>query len=313
MAADSRAGSAKFKRIVKRCLLGSSPAGAYDISSLADQAPVSLENKKHVITIGTGRCGMRWLCRFFSRHQNCVGSAERFIDYDAFYRWATWYGVDVDMAGYFELMRRAAFADLKEADITIYTGHYLTFTLAQACSELKPTHLIYMVRQPEAVVNSLYIKGWYKGDLFDHKSGTVPGPQPLMSPSIHRSLGRIMPKDEYYEEWLGLSRIGKIAWFYVMMNEAIQRQLPELTGVKVWTVKLSDLDQNYDYYNVLADEFDFSPRLSRSDFLAEKGKTNNQGKSKRLPSDWSTTEREDFDNIVGPFQDNYTRLTTTGL
>ena len=255
MAAAERTGSSRFIKLIKRSLLGSPAENRYDISRLADSVPIPLENKKHLITIGTGRCGMRWLTRFFARHQNCVGSAERFMDYDAFYRWATWYGVEVDMSGYFEMMRRAANADLREADVTIYTGHYLVFTLEKACRELKPTHLIYLIRRPEAVVNSLYVKGWYAGEPLRLQSGIPLGPQPLMAPLISRSLGRIMPKDDYWDEWIGLSRIGKIAWFYRLMNETILRQLGDLRDVDLWTVKLSDLDQNFDYYNVLADTF----------------------------------------------------------
>ena len=170
MAAAGGTGSSVFVKFVKRCLLGREPVSTYDISRLADQAPISLENKKHLITIGTGRCGMRWLTRFFSQHHNCVGSAERFMDYDAFYRWATWYGIEVDMSGYFELMRRAAYADLRDAEVTIYTGHYLVFALEKACREFRKWGIGIKIRGPVALsVPGLYgiisAFGWHLHSL----------------------------------------------------------------------------------------------------------------------------------------------------
>jgi hypothetical protein len=304
---------AKLSKLVKTRLLSSAGEPAYDYSRLADSTGALPENKGHVITVGTGRCGMRWLTRFFARHANCHGSAERFADYDGFYRWVSWHELDVDMSGYFELMRRAAFDDLRAADLTIYTGHYLTFSLVKACRELAPTHLIYMIRDPEAVINSLHVKGWYRGDPIRGEKELPLGPQPLLAPPIHRSLGRITPKDEFYDEWAGLTRIGRIAWFYVMMNETIIKQLPDLDNVNVWTIKLSDLDQNYDYYRTMATEFGLEPQLSRTDFMAVKESVENRGKSRRSASDWSAAEKRDFEKIVGPFRQVYDGLKTTGL
>ena len=42
-----------------------------------------------------------------------------------------------------------------------------------------------------------------------------------ISDSQYRSFSRIVPKGEFLKEWLSLTRIGKITWFWSVVNNTI--------------------------------------------------------------------------------------------
>jgi hypothetical protein len=294
-------------------LRGQPLVSTFDPAELHVLAPQPPDGKGLVISVGTGRCGMRWMTRIFTSHENCNGANERFMDFEALYRFVTWYELPVDMSGFYELLRRSVQRDWQGADLAILGGHYLVFGLREICRELKPTHILYQIRKPEDVVNSLFIKGWYGGAPTRGDRARVPGPQPLLSALTHHSLGRIMPKDGFWDEWVGLTQIGRIAWFYVTVYKFLNEQLQNLEGVSTWFIKLADVNQNYDYYRMLASSFNLRPVIPEKDFLALRGSMPNRARVRRTVNDWSDAERRDFERIMGPFYDQYDAIQTTGL
>ena len=61
----------------------------------------------------------------------------------------------------------------------------------------------------------------------------------------YRSFSRIIPKDDFLEEWLSLSRIGKIAWYWSTINKSIKDDFDKIQNTKKYFVKLSDVDQKF--------------------------------------------------------------------
>lgn len=78
-------------------------------------------------------------------------------------------------------------------------------------------------------------------------------------------------------------------------------------------MKLSDIDQNYDYYQYLADYMQLRPVLSHERFACLKGQASNVQKRKHRVQDWSSQEKREFEEIVGPFYATYDSLQTTGI
>ena len=66
--------------------------------------------------------------------------------------------------------------------------------------------------------------------------------------SIHHSFGRIIPNDDYIDEFIDLTRVGKISWLYNAVNMHIYKNLETIGDINKFVFKLEDADQNYEYY-----------------------------------------------------------------
>ena len=54
------------------------------------------KNNKLFLSFGSGRSGQNWFSKLFNSHKNWVGSAERFADFEAFYRYITYYYLSIN-------------------------------------------------------------------------------------------------------------------------------------------------------------------------------------------------------------------------
>jgi len=293
----------------KKTLDGLVPSPLYE--AVRACPPVPRGGKRLILGYGTGRCGMNWFSRVLMAHANAHGGCERFPEFEVFYRYCSFHKLPMDMGGFFELLRRTASRDWSQGDVSVLYSPYFDFGVTPLAKALEPDAAFLHIRKPEDAINSMSVKGWYLGDYIRDEAGLVPGPQPLQAPFVHHNFGRVVPADRF-DWWRALSQIGRIAWFYVEANTRMLEQHRAL-GDKAWTVRLVDVDQNYDYYRHLAARLDLSPALSREDFLALKDSTPNKGRKKRGTDDWSARERKDFEEIVGPFYDTYDALKTTGM
>ncbi len=293
---------------MRKSLDGYVPSPLFEAVRRAPRADPA--GKRLFLGYGTGRCGMNWFHRILASHDNCAGGCERCSDFEVFFRYFHYHGLPVDLSGFHELLAGLRNHDWNAADISVIYSPYFDFGMSELVRILNPDKVFFHIRKPEDAINSMWVKGWYRGDYVCRDPAKAPGPNPLTLPSYHHNFGRIMPGGEMFEQWRRLTRIGRIAWFYV---EANTRMLAQHTafGGRAWTVKLGDVDQNYEYYRGLADCLGLRPPLSEKDFLAIKGQTPNKGLSRRSATDWDARERADFERIVGPFLDVYDALKTT--
>ena len=298
---------------MRKSLDGYLPTPLFDeIRAVPDLDPAETAGKRTILGYGTGRCGMNWFHRILAAHANATGGCERFSDFEVFYRYFHYHNLPVDMGGFHALLKKLRNYDWSRADISVIYSPYFDFGMAGLVGELNPEAVFFHIRKPEDAVNSMWVKGWYKGDYLLADPAKAPGPQPLTLPFYHHNFGRIMPSGPYFEEWRGMTRIGRIAWFYVEANTGMLAQ-HRTFGDKAWTVRLQDVDQNYDYYVHMAETLGLAPLLGREEFLALKGSTTNAGKTRRSTDDWSKQERAEFEKVAGPFLDVYDSLKTTGL
>ena len=63
------------------------------------------KNNKLFLSFGSGRSGQNWFSKLFNSHKNWIGSAERFADYEAFYRYITYYKIPISKTGFFNLLK----------------------------------------------------------------------------------------------------------------------------------------------------------------------------------------------------------------
>lgn len=289
------------------------PNSHFDINLLKNVPEISRENKQLILSFAAGRSGQRWTNKIFTSHQNCNGACERFPDFEAYYRFVTWNKLPIDLSGFYDLLEKASDYDWQNADISIHSSPYFAFGIEELTKKLKPDYLFFHLRKPEDVINSNYLKGWYAGDFLHLEKDKVLGIQPLNLTYLHRNLGRIYPKDDFWDEWTQLTQIGKISWYYTTLNTYLYEKFKKLTNTKQWFFKLSDIDQNYDYYRFLAQKFELSPLLSKKEYLLLKGKMKNKGAKRRNISDWTSQEKKEYERFVDPFMDIYNEIKTTGL
>jgi len=271
------------------------------------------KSKPLYLGFGTGRCAMRWMNKIFIFHDNCNGGCERLRDFESFIRFVDWNKLPIDLSGIYKMLQNSIQTDWKTAGISFLSSPYFSFSINSLVDRLRPDVLFHNLRQPEKVINSMYLKGWYGGEHFWDNKDMAPGLQPYTIDFIHRALGHILPKAEEWEEWLSWTQIGRIAWFYQTTNNAIYNAFREIQGVEKWTIKLEDFDQNYEYYLLLAETFGLKPVLTPEVFYSLKGKMKNRGVKRRSVDDWSRREKNDFETVMARFPDVYSLVKTTGF
>ena len=289
------------------------PEFTLDLDRMRRAEPVSSDGKETIFCFSTGRSGTRWLSKIFDSHTNCHAGCDRFPEEEAFFRYVTWYDLPVDLSGFHALLTQAINYDWSRGDISFNASSYFCFGVDDLLRAHRPSRAMLIVRRPEAVVSSLYVKGWYRNDPSYDDTSKVPGVQPEHIGYFHRNMGRILPTGDRFEWWNDLTRIGKIAWYWGTAVTAIRERLQLAGNVDVWNLRLEDVDQNYEYYRFLAESFGLTPVMAPSTFLGLKGGMSNQGKSRIAYADWSEEEKRDYETVMASFDAPYDGIRTTGF
>ena len=78
------------------------------------------KNNKLFLSFGSGRSGQNWFSKLFNSHKNWIGSAERFADYEAFYRYITYYKLPISKHGFFNLLKLSY-----KRDMALFQNSYI--------------------------------------------------------------------------------------------------------------------------------------------------------------------------------------------
>ncbi len=199
--------------------------------------PVRAAGKRLIMCFSMGRSGTRWLSKMFCSHRNCHGACDRFPEEESFFRYVTWYDLPVDVAGFIELQRKAVNHDWSRGDISFVASPYFAFGIPRIVKALKPTDLIFIMREPDAVACSLYAKGWYRhAPMRVEVAGRAHGTQIDHVGMFHHNFSRILPKDrQSLDKFANASQLARIAWYCsttaLAINDAVARkQYMELKG-----------------------------------------------------------------------------------
>ncbi len=262
--------------------------------------------KKLILGIGIGRSGMRWLTDIFSSHKNAIGSCERNVFAESFYRYVKWNNLPIDTNGIIELVRADIIKDWEHADISLVVSPYFSHDFLNLFNELKSDKVIWAVNNARFTVTSFYNKGWYSEKIIRKDHNLVIGFQPILNEQWNHFFGRIVPIGEFFQEWNSLTRIGKLSWFYNSVNMEIYNLIQKLPREKVWIFKLEEADQNYDYYLKMTEEFGLKPILSQRKFLSLKWKS--VRKTDNIRKEWTEQEEKEFEKYSAEFRKIYKNL-----
>ena len=266
------------------------------------------DNNKLALSFASGRSGQNWFSKIFNSHSNWIGSCERFADFEAFYRYVSYYNLPVNKDGFFKLMELSSKRDMSLYSNSFISSPYLSFGVKELTEKLMPNYIFFNLRNPIQTVESLHKKGWYL-NYFSHNR--ISSPLIDFSQSQYRSFSRIIPKGEYLNKWLSLSRIGKITWFWSSINKAILDDFYTIKNVDKFYIKLEDIHQNYETYEKLADKFNFKSKMTKNKFFGVVNKAPNKGSNKKyFYKDWNSLEKKEFDIIINEIFPYYDKIKT---
>ncbi len=262
------------------------------------------KNNKLALSFGAGRSGQNWFTKIFNSHPNWIGTCERFSDYEAFYRYVTYYDLPIDKYGFFKLVELASKRDMSKYENTMISSPYFSFGVEDLSKFLDVDYLFLIIRNPINTIESFHAKGWYSNQ-FDLQ---MKSPLIDISTNQYRSFSRIVPKGPFFEKWLSLTRIGKLSWFWSSINKSILDAFNKINNIEKILVKLEDVNQNYEYYEKLSERFNFQNKMKRNKFNNLINKVDNKGPSKKYEySKWSKLEKKEFEEnirIIFPHYDN---------
>ena len=254
----------------------------------------SVKNKL-IISFGSGRSGQNWFSKIFNSHSNWIGSNERFADYEAFYRYVCYYDIPVDKEGFFKLFELASNRDFAKYENSLISSPYFCFGVDEIVEKLKPNYIFFHLRNPINSIESFHKKNWYLQSYYFKTSS----PLIDISDNLYRSFSRIVPKDISFKEWLKLTRIGKLTWFWATSNKYIYDSFNRINDIDKFFIKLEDVNQNYEIYKKLSIKFNFKNILSEKKFYNVINKASNKGPSDTYKySDWNILEKKEFENIT---------------
>ena len=246
--------------------------------------------------IGTGRCGTHFVAHLLAREPSVAAHHERDPLGDSFHRYCVWNRLPVDDAGFLAAKTAGIAADRARGRLSFEASTFVSLSAPVLHAELR-ARFILMIRRPDRVVNSFLHKGWYADEPARRDARLALGHQPGL-PRAHHAFSRLAAFGDDGERWARLSRIGKLAYFWRQLNEAVLRDFARLPREATRVQQLERLD--FDGYAVLAEFIGFEPSLSRRAFeriSAEKPGTRGAAPSVR---DWNASEAAEFELEVGP-------------
>jgi len=266
------------------------------------------DNNILALSFGAGRSGQNWFSKIFNSHTNWVGTCERFADYEAFYRYICFYNLPISKNGFFNLIELATKRDMAKYQNSFISSPYLSFGVEELTNRLKPNSIFFNIRNPIQTVESLYNKGWYLN--FDNLK-EINSPLIDITDSQYRSFSRIVPQGEFLKEWLSFTRIGKIAWFWSIINKKIFDDFNKIQNIDKFFIKLEDVNQNYNAYEKLSQKFNFENKMTESEFYKVLNKaSNNDTNLNHIYKNWSSIEKNEFENIINSTFPHYDKIFT---
>ena len=265
-------------------------------------------DNKFILSFGAGRCGQNWSAKIFNSHSNWIGTCERFREFESLYRYISYFKLPIYKEGIYKLLELASKRDMANYQNTFIASPYFSFGVEELCNRLNPDYLFFHIRNPVNSVESFYRKGWYSNfDALINKQS----PSVDISNDISRALSRIIPNNEFLEDWLKLTRIGKITWFWATINKAVYTDFKKLTKINKFFIKLEDINQNYEIYERLTNKFNFEKKMTKKQFFNVINKAPNKSLIKRYEfKNWSDLEKKEYDYILKKIFPDYDNIKT---
>jgi hypothetical protein len=246
--------------------------------------------------VGTGRCGTTFLAEAAGREPEVAASHERLRLGATFHMFCQWHRLPIDHEGFLRDREDAIRADLARRPFSFESSALISHSLEPLFERFRPRILL-LVRSPAETVASFAVRGWFLKPPARRDPNLPPSYREGEEP--RHFLGRIIPHGTEFERWLGLTQIGKLAWFWCARNRAILDQFRRLPESHCRIQRLEELD--FAGYQSAAEFLGWRPQLD-ADTFAElaRGRPNAGPNVPRRFPDWTPAEAAEFEAEVGP-------------
>lgn len=245
--------------------------------------------------VGSGRCGTEFMARVLSLESQVASVHERNALNETFHRYCKWYGLPVDHEGFLHTKEIEIHQDLATHSYSFEASAHLSLSVRELYDNFGAKFIL-LVRRPDQVVNSFIgFKDLYKAPVIRRDPDLALGYQDHKH--FHHFLGRIVPSGEKFVQWVEMTQVGKVAWYWNALNARVLEQFSSIPETHWRIVKLEDLD--YGCYKEIASFLAYSPRISQLDFdtLAARRPNASNGMSRTIHS-WSPREKVEFEAEV---------------
>jgi hypothetical protein len=188
--------------------------------------------------VGTGKCGTHLLYELFAQEFAVLAHHELNPVSESFHRYCCWNGLTVDERGFLAIkadeISRACLADR----LFFESSGYLSLSVGALFREFG-ARFILLTRHPLDTICSLWSKGWYEGEYRKDEPARPVGYHDLGS--VPHFFGRLVPNGPEYVRWAGLSRAGKLAWYWSALNRRVLEQFRGIPTGHCYVLKVEDL------------------------------------------------------------------------
>jgi len=245
--------------------------------------------------IGTGRCGTNFIARAVQMEPGISAVHERNPYNESFHRYCKWYSLPVDVEGFLHQKEVEIRQDLEKNTFSFEASAYLSLAVVELYERFNAKFLL-LVRSPERVVNSFLRKGWYLTPTVRKDPDLAPSYQECES--FHHVLARIVPSGEKFLQWNGMSRIGKIAWFWNALNTRVLEKFSAIPETHWRIEKIEEF--SYSRYKETTQFLGFESRLSQQDYEVLAKQRPNSFSNVPTTASWSPQEIHEFEAEVAP-------------
>ena len=215
---------------------------------------------------------------------------ERSVFEESFHRYSKWHGLPIDDAGFVRLKCSEIDQDLQEHRFSFEASAPISLSI-EALYAAFDAKFVFMVRSPEKVVNSYISKFWYEETYDWDDQSKAPGYSPQKF-HRHHFFGRMLPK-ENYEKWCEMGQVGRLSWFWNILNLEVLKLLENLPEESYRVYRLEDF--NYRKYQEVTEFFGFETKWSEAEYQAKVASKPNTRRNIPSVADWSDRDLEDFE------------------
>ncbi len=255
---------------------------------------------KVAFALGTGRCGTKFLYQILKLEPAVSSVHERNPLNESFHRYCKWYRLPVDDEGFLATKEKEIMEDLESNIFSFEASAHLSLSIEELYQRFGAKFIL-LTRRPEKMVNSYLRKGWYDQKTVYANPELALGYQECLY--FHHFLGRIVPRKDQFWQWQELSRVGKLSWYWNVLNSAVLDQFKYIPTDHWRIFKIEEF--SYGQYLELASFIEISPTVSPEKFEAIRTKKPNKQDNVPGTGDWSTTEIEEFESQVKPMAEHF--------
>jgi hypothetical protein len=241
--------------------------------------------------VGTGRCGTLFVAQVLEHEPEVAAVHERDPLLETFHRYCKWHGLPVDDEGYLHAMETSIRRDLAKRKFSVESSCHLSLSIPELEQRFHPKFAL-IVRHPRKVVRSHIGKGWYDQPIVQRRPDLALGYQ--TGKHFHHFLGRITPKGDELVAWNELTRVGKLAWFWATLNQAVLDHMASIPDDRTRTYRIEDFD--HATYLEFARFVGFTANVTDKEFAKVRGIN-----ARKIDDDrWTDTEWKEFESFVTP-------------